>query len=429
LKSTSRRNTAFFAAALVAFLPVLLARHAYADIPLHRDVSLLTTHDLLLTSAPEDFAAEFDKVLQTVQDHFWDKQLGGVDWKKTGDTYRAKLKDVKTKSDFTALVNRMLEELHSSHTAYINDDDVEFYMLPAVMARDMEEHRVTHIGVMGKERGGAYIVSAVLDGGPAQKAGIHAGDMILTADGGPFTTSGSFRGKEGKQVELAVKRAGSTSTETVNVVPIKQNQLRAFLSATRASAHIMNVQGKRIGYVHLWTMANDNFKSALDNIMVNQLHDTDGLILDLRDGFGGIPFGYMDVFTRPDVAWESQYRGGEPNVSHTGYNKPMVVLINEGTRSAKEFLSYQFKSSHRALLVGKQTAGAFLGAGSFPISDSGLLEMAIVGLKVDGIKLEQDGVRPDVEVEPKDSYTEHDQQMKVAEDRLVQQLTKPAVAE
>jgi carboxyl-terminal processing protease len=109
---------------------------------------------------------------------------------------------------------------------------------------------------------------------------------------------------------------------------------------------------------------------------------------------------------------------------HTGYNKPIVVIINEGTRSAKEFLSYQFKTSHRAILVGKQTAGAFLGAGSFPISDNGLLEMAIVGLRVDGIKLEQDGVRPDVEVQAKNSYTDNDQQMKVAEDRLVDQISK-----
>jgi carboxyl-terminal processing protease len=279
---------------------------------------------------------------------------------------------------------------------------------------------------MGKVVSGVYLVSAVLDGGPAQKAGIQAGDSILSADGAPFTTSGSFHGKEGKKVQLTVKREGAAYSVLIDVVPVKQNQLRAFLNATRNSAHVINVQGKRIGYVHLWTMANDNFKNALDGIVINQLHDTDGLILDLRDGFGGIPFGYIDVFTRPDVSWESQYRGGQPSVTHTGYNKPIVVLINEGTRSAKEFFSYQFKSSHRALLVGKQTAGAFLGAGSFPISDTGLLEMAIVGLRIDGIKLEQDGVRPDVEVDAKDSYTDRDQQMKVATDRLIQQITKTA---
>ncbi len=423
MKSFLRRNNACLLI-IAAFAAVSLPNRTSGAVPTRNGIRLLTTSYLLLPSAQEDFAAEFDKVLQTVQDRFWDNKLGGLDWKKTGETYRARLKNVRTKAEFTRLINQLLGELHASHTAYVNDDDVEFYMLPAVMESDMEGHRVEHIGVMGKSEADGYLISAVLDGGPAQKAGLHAGDVIRSADGAAFTSAGSFRGKAGKQVKLAVVRMGADSVEMIDVVPVKQNQLRAFLNATTTSARVLELNGKRIGYVHLWTMANDNFKNALDNIVVTQLHDTDGLILDLRDGYGGIPFGYMDVFTRPDVEWESQYRGRQPSVRHTGYNKPIVVLINEGTRSAKEFFSYQFKSSHRALLVGKQTAGAFLGAGSFPISDTGMLELAIVGLRINGTRLEQDGVRPDVEVAPKNSYTDHDQQMTAATDLLVGQIRK-----
>ena len=63
-------------------------------------------------------------------------------------------------------------------------------------------------------------------------------------------------------------------------MPVKQNLLRAFLDATRASARIIDIRGKKIAYLHLWTMANDNFKETLDDLVMNKLHDTDGLILD-----------------------------------------------------------------------------------------------------------------------------------------------------
>lgn len=419
-----RRRVSHIAIAPIILISVLIPANVFAQQPLTQSGSGVTD----ARTQHEDFAGEFEKVWQAIRDHFWDKQLGGLDWNKTGDTYRAKLTKVKNKAQFTGLVNRMLSELHSSHTSYINDDDVEFYMLPAVMAHDMEDHAVEHIGVMGRTESGEYRVTALLEDGPAHKAGIRTGDRILTADGAPFTTAGSFRGKEGKLVSLAVRRQGESTTDYVDVVPVKQNILKAFLNATRASARVLDVDGKRIGYIHLWTMANDSFKAALDKIVLTTLHDTDGLILDLRDGYGGTPFGYIDVFTRPDVSWEAQYRSGQPDATHTGYNRPIVALINSGTRSAKEFLSYQLKSAHRATLVGKQTAGAFLGAGSFPISATGLLEMAVVGLRVNGSKLEANGVCPDLEVDPKDSYSAHDQQLGAATNRLLEEIQRPAMA-
>ena len=119
----------------------------------------------------------------------------------------ALLPSVKSKTEFSKLVNQMLAELHTSHTTYLNDDDFEFYMLPEVMQkRQCVLHQAEHIGVMGHEVPGGYEVSAVFDNGPAQKAGIHAGDIIVSADFIAFTTVGSFKGKEGKPVQVAIKR-------------------------------------------------------------------------------------------------------------------------------------------------------------------------------------------------------------------------------
>ncbi len=382
--------------------------------------TLNKAHVQVKPGVTEDFANEFDKVWQNVRDHFWDSKLNGVDWSKIGSIYKARLAKVKSKLEFEHLINAMLSELHSSHTAYITDDDYEFYMLPAVMQRDMENHKASHIGVTGHDTPDGYLVAAIMDAGPAVKAGILAGDVLVKADGERFSTAGSFKGKEGKTVRLDILRNGAPLT--INVVPVLQNLLTAFLNATRASARVFTVDNKKIAYLHLWTMANDNFKGAMDDLVVSMLHDSDGMILDLRDGFGGTPYGYMDVFSRPDTAVITQYRGSRQSTTYTGYNKPLVVLINSGTRSAKEFFSFQFKSSRRATLVGTQTAGAFLGAGSFPISDFGVLEMAIVGLTVDGVKLEANGMKPDIEVAVQFPYTDKDTQFAVAQSTLLSQI-------
>jgi carboxyl-terminal processing protease len=157
----------------------------------------------------------------------------------------------------------------------------------------------------------------------------------------------------------------------------------------------------------------------LEQLVLGKLYDTDGLILDLRDGFGGRPFGYGNVFFQPDIIWESSVRGGTPIPQRIGYDKPMVVLINNGTRSAKEFFTYQFKKSKRGVVVGTTTAGAFLGAGSFSIHEEGLLELPVVGLRIDGIRLEGTGVAPDIAVEPVALYTDKDSQMARAKQVLL----------
>ena len=369
------------------------------------------------------YAADFDTVCKDIKDYFWDSKLGGVDWKHVADNYRPQVAKVKSNREFALLMNKMVGELKASHTSYYDPDDFEFYMIPAVMQRDMNGHQCEHGGLMGKYLDdGTYEITGIMDSGPAQKAGLHAGDVIVSADGNPFTTAGSFRGKEDKPVHLMVKRDGAGVASAVDIVPTRQNLLKAFLGATRTSAKVTTTEGKKIAYIHLWTMANDQFKQMLDNLVTGDLHNSDGLILDLRDGFGGNPFGYADVFTRPDVEWSAQFHNGFKNEMATGYGKPIVVLINGGTRSAKEFLSYQLQKVHRAKLVGTTTAGAFLGAGSFNVADRGVLEMAIQGLKVDGKYLEAVGVSPDLKVEAHHSYQTDDVQYKAALKLLLDQI-------
>jgi carboxyl-terminal processing protease len=372
----------------------------------------------------DDYAKTLQDVWSEVKRHFYDPRLHGVDWDHVRDQYLAQVNNVRSKSDFKELVNRMLRELHASHTDFVTTDDVEYYMMWAVRTQQTEGNEVAQIGVMGQPEADGYHVSAVLNGEAAIKAGIEPGDVLLTADGEPYLSAASLRNKAGREVRVGVRGVDGKS-RFVEVVPTSKNILKSFLDATRTSAQILNVNGKRIGYVHLWTMATDVFRRTLEGLVLGRLHDTDGLILDLRDGYGGTPFGFSDVFLRPDLSWEMQAHDGATRLSYTGYGKPMVVLINSGTRSAKEFLTYQLKSAHRATIIGLRTAGAFLGASFIPIGKDNLLELAVEGLRVNGAPLENRGVDPDVVVAAAGTYTDRDAQLLYAENLLGHTPTPP----
>ncbi|HEV2472258.1 MAG TPA: S41 family peptidase, partial [Chthonomonadales bacterium] len=253
-------------------------------------------------------------------------------------------------------------------------------------------------------------------GGPAEKAGIQVGDELGMPDGSPFTSVGAFRGSA--SVRILDRRGPTGSDRSVLVAPDRINALQAFLQATVQSVRIMSINRKRIGYIHLWTMGSPAFRRALDNAVTGRLKNTDGLILDLRDGYGGEPLGYGDIFFGPQISLDTRERSGSVSRSITAYSQPMVALINHGTRSAKEFLCYQLRKTRRADLVGTPTAGAFLGAQIFPIPPDGLVELPVVSLRVDGVRLEGRGVAPDLDVPPTGIYTSNDRQLLRAEEIL-----------
>jgi carboxyl-terminal processing protease len=371
----------------------------------------------------QDNSERFDKIWRTTRDNFYDAGMKGLDWKQIGERYRERALSAKTPSEFQAVIDQMLGELHASHNGYFTDNDLEFYLLQSLFQNDLRGIQVDHIGVTGVREPSGFLVKAIMEGGPAANAGVKVGDRIVSANGAPFTTVGSFRGRGGQTSTLSVKRQNQGKLQ-LDVTPVKENPQRAFLNATNRSVHIIERSGKRLGYIHLWTMTNDLFKEALDNALLTRLANTDGLILDLRDGFGGHPNGFTDILFRPDVEWGQTGHNGRRSTNHTGYSKPMVLLINEGTRSAKEWFSYQIKKASRGLLVGKTTAGAFLGAGGFQMGSDGYLELPIVDLTVDGKRLEGVGVSPDVIVEAEDTYGPNDGQLRRSEELLLDRLKR-----
>ena len=241
----------------------------------------------------------------------------------------------KDDAEFEGHVEDMIHEFGDSHFDLYTKADQGYYVMDS-LARGDQASKAPEIGAWFRQTPDGYRVQMVLEGSEAAAAGLRSGDRIVSADDSPFGPITSFLGKEGKHVKLSVERDKTRFDKTVT--PSSETLLDMFLTATRQSARTIEVQGKKIAYVHLWTQANDTFRRALETLVNGRFATTDAFILDLRDGFGGRPEGFADPFFRPgnEIHWDYV---GTANTEHFGYSKPLVVLINVGSRSAKEILS------------------------------------------------------------------------------------------
>jgi carboxyl-terminal processing protease len=354
-------------------------------------------------------ADTFDEVWRTVRDGFYDPHLHGLDWNAVGDRYRREAALATSRSGLAKVINGMLSELHASHTQFYTPDETAYYQLAGIFAgrlrrrgldRAFPGNRISYpgIGVFTRDLApGTGFVTGVIDGTPAKKAGLAAGDEILSADGAPFEQVGSFRGKVGKQVSLAVRRAGATSVVPVTVADLEPGKM--FLDGMNASARIVEANGRRIGYVHIWSYASYTYQRALEHLLSDGvLKDADALVWDLRDGWGGAVPEYLDLFNTRAPTMKVTDHDGDTEFENFKWRKPVAMLVNGGTRSGKEVLAYGFKKYRIGEVIGTRTEGAVLAATSFLIGD-GLLLLAVEDVLVDGERLERVGVTPTVEVQ------------------------------
>jgi carboxyl-terminal processing protease len=357
---------------------------------------------------PESKLAVFDEVWQSVRDYFYDPTLRHLDWAAIRDKYRP-LVAAAADEERSAVINRMLDELAASHTRYYTPDDPAYYQLLDIFAGPLrrELRRVfpdgqvlyPSIGIFTRRIGDKTFISGVLDGFPAAKAGLQVGDEILAADGAPYHPIQSLTAKVNQEVTLQVRRSLDTSPHEVVVVPQQIKPNEAFLKAMQESVRIIHTHGAAIGYIHVWSYAGSQYQRLLEQeIFSGTLKEAEALVLDLRDGWGGAQAHYLDLFNAQGPTVTMVDRQGGVSVANGKWRKPVVMLINSGTRSGKEILAYGFKKYGLGEVIGTRTTGAVLAARAFLLSDSSLLLLAVNDVFVDGQRLEGVGVTPTIEV-------------------------------
>jgi carboxyl-terminal processing protease len=306
-------------------------------------------------------------------------------------------------------IDRALASLAMSHTARYTQDRVDYYELADVfryaIRRDTRRLFPTEgtviyegIGIASAVIDGARFVTDVYDGGPAAEAGLMAGDQILAVDGAPFEEIGSFRGKAGEIVQLLVRRTADAAPIVVSVAVAKLQPQEAFLKAIADSIRIVESDGRRIGVIHLWMYTSTEVTQILNRELGGgRLADVDGLILDLRSRWGGAPADAAEIFVGGTGNMVMTGRNSEPRYVNTRFDRPVVAVIDEGSRSGMEIYAHALKKNGIPL-VGVTTARAVVAGTAYLLPDDSLLVLAVSDVHVDGERLEGRGVDPDIVV-------------------------------
>ncbi len=305
-------------------------------------------------------------------------------------------------------IDFVLASLDASHTGRFEPDELAYYELVDVFRYGLRDRirqifppqgDVTYAGIgiaTVSDRGRAFI-SDVYDGTPADRAGLLAGDEIVSVDGAPFAEIESFRNEAGKSAVVSIRRKADGAPFDISVPVAMLSPADTFVSAIAKSARVIERDGYRVGYLRIWAYTEREVEGVIEAALTGPLADADGLVLDLRSRWGGAPADAADTFVGGSPDMTAVYRDGKTDLVHARWRKPIVAIIDEGTRSGMEILAYALKQNG-VPLVGAPTAADVLAGRGYWLPDGSLLEVAVADVFVDGGRLEGVGVSPDIPV-------------------------------
>lgn len=252
-------------------------------------------------------------------------------------------------------------------------------------------------------------VAGIVKGGPAQKAGIKKGDIIVEVDGENIKGKDSsyaiskMKGKKGTNVSISVMRKG-------NKKPITFNIKREVIHDNTVSYKMLD---NNIGYISVSafeTVTKKQFKSAVDCL---EKKNEKGLIIDLRDNGGGLLDTALDMLDQILPKKLVVYTKDKNGVAEEYYTKddkeikiPIVILVNGNSASASEVFCGALRDYGKAKLLGTKTFGKGIVQSSFAFRDgTGLKFTTSKYYTPKGINIHGTGFEPDIKVKSNGKMT------------------------
>jgi carboxyl-terminal processing protease len=246
------------------------------------------------------------------------------------------------------------------------------------------------------------VVQQTIDGGPAAKAGLLAGDVMMTIDGHDTTgltipqASKLLRGKAGTTVKLSVQRPGAVS-------PMPVSLTRDFVRTPSVLARLLP---GNIGYLQVIVFGSSTGQEMDEALARLDKAGAIGYVLDLRNNGGGYLNAAIDVSSKfvpegPIVSIDSR---SKPLTTFDAENtavapRPLAVLVNENTASASEITSGAIQDSGAGVIVGSRTFGKGVVQTIFPLPDGSAIKITTARyLTPNGRDLNAVGISPDVMV-------------------------------
>ena len=249
------------------------------------------------------------------------------------------------------------------------------------------------------------VVVSPIEGTPASRAGVLSKDVIVSIDG--KSTEGMntedavklIRGPEGSAVILGLRRGDELIDVPLTRARIEINAVSYKLNTTRDQ--------HKVGYIRLKQFNANAAKEMRETAKALEAQDVDGYVLDLRGNPGGLLEASIDIarqWLNEGIIVSTRTREGIRDVRRaTGSaitDKPLVVLIDQGSASASEILSGSLQDNGRAQLVGQKTFGKGLVQAVRGLSDgSGLTVTIAKYLTPKGTDIHKNGIEPDIKSE------------------------------
>ena len=249
------------------------------------------------------------------------------------------------------------------------------------------------------------VVVSPIEGTPASRAGVQSKDVIVSIDG--KSTEGMntedavklIRGPEGSAVILGLRRCDELIDVPLTRARIEINAVSYKLNTTRDQ--------HKVGYIRLKQFNANAAKEMREAAKALEAQDVDGYVLDLRGNPGGLLEASIDIarqWLNEGIIVSTRTREGIRDVRRaTGSaitDKPLVVLIDQGSASASEILSGSLQDNGRAELVGQKTCGKGLVQAVRGLSDgSGLTVTIAKYLTPKGTDIHKNGIEPDIKSE------------------------------
>lgn len=274
-------------------------------------------------------------------------------------------------------IPQILAEL-DPHSVYISAKDVQ-------LATDDLKGSFSGVGIEFIIRDDTIRVQNVIKDGPANRAGLLAGDKIVSINGKPFVgkivtneeAMHRLKGPKDSKVLIGVKRFGEKGVKVFTVT-------RGDISVKSVSACYMI--NDTTGYIRVKSFGERTYAEMLSALQTLNIEGADHLIIDLRDNGGGIleaavqmaneflPKNRLIVYTQGRKSPRAEYRSnGKGSYQHI----PMVVLINEGTASAAEIFAGAMQDNDRATIVGRRSFGKGLVQQQIQFPDGSMIRLTV----------------------------------------------------
>ncbi len=353
------------------------------------------------------------KVVRLVEQSNAPDLIGRGRWRSLLAEHRDAIEQTSTHDEFGHAVNDLIKATGVSHFGYWGDHEWAYWFLGGTFWSDTTDVRVEHAGLYAQEIDGRWFVRGIFEGSPADSTMIGVGDELLSVNGQPYSPITSFQGMVGQPVRVRLRRTPGLFYNVL-VTPIRDSIFKTVQQATRDSISVIEHDGYDMAYMHAWTLLGRGKEYG----ELLELQDgVDGLLLDYRDGFGG--------------TWQAAARFllGRRSVSterrkNPDWNKPVVILTADGTRSAKEIVVDAVKRYGRGPLIGQPTPGAVTSVGGVrPVGDDGLILLPGQILELEGKPTD-----PDYLVERDIRYCAGDDPQLRAAKRILAGLIREAYA-